>query len=230
MKIIGLIGGIASGKSHVSHCLHKLGAGIIDVDEIGHEVIEIPEIADQMAMRWGSRFEPLETCVVAPDPHLTYRAQIGKIVFNCAADLKFLEDITWPEIKRIIDRKISLYHPEHTQALVIDFPMLIETGMDKQCDQLWLVDCPYEQRVKNFYLRRMAARSDLDEKASQERHRICEQKQVPLATKRLMAHATIVNDMTQNVEQQVLKAWGVLFPGTVCLHDGKLVETNGHYW
>ena len=229
MKIIGLIGGVAAGKSLVANALHELGAGIIDVDSIGHEVLELPEIQDQMKMRWGKNFCFLTEMRILTeifDPkasyRLTFRAQVGKIVFGNSRELDFLEAILWPEIGRRIERKIQLYHPDYTKALVFDFPLLLETmGKDSanatllRYDVLWFVDCPLEQRQKNFYQRRLAQFPDMDEEASKKRHAACEARQLSVEHKKSRIlnswpnkGVIIQNDMVkENVERQVKESW-----------------------
>ena len=241
MKIIGIIGGVASGKSLVACALHNLGAAVVDVDAIGHEVLELPEIQDQMTMRWGDKFRRLASYSyeTLPTPSFAFRAHVGKIVFNNLRELDFLEAILWPEMSRRIERTKELYNPSYTdwskegkqfyhsytKALVLDFPMLLETGQRYNTrthtdpstifDTLWFVDCPLEQRQKNFYQRRLAQFPDMDEEASKKRHAACEARQLSVEHKKSRIlnswpnkGVIIQNDMVkENVERQVKESW-----------------------
>jgi dephospho-CoA kinase len=128
MKIIGLVGGVGSGKSTVARMLQDLGASVIDVDKIGHEVLCLPEIITQMKSRWHGFMDHSDT-VGADERH-----EIAKIVFEDYKELDFLEAITWTPMRRIIEEKMELF--KFSSILVLDFPLLFESGLDKECDEV----------------------------------------------------------------------------------------------
>jgi len=96
MKTLGLLGGVASGKSLVSGQLADLGAVVLDADRAGHEALRLPCVEEAARQRWGNK-------VFGPDGHVDRRS-LAKIVFAPPPDgpkeRKFLEDLTHPEIGR----------------------------------------------------------------------------------------------------------------------------------
>ena len=142
MKVIGIIGGIASGKSTVAKALKELGAGYINADEIGHEVIAIPEIKQQMLNRWeGNGYGHITN----PDGKLR-RDIIANIVFNDSVELKFLNDICHPIIKDIIQQSLGYFHPDYTKAVILDVPLLLEANWNRMCDDILFIDASESQR------------------------------------------------------------------------------------
>ena len=73
MLIIGLAGGIASGKSFVAECFEQLGAALLDADRVGHEVLDQPDVRSQLVDRWGSEII---------DNHRVDRRRLAAIVFH----------------------------------------------------------------------------------------------------------------------------------------------------
>ena len=96
MKILGLLGGVASGKSLVAQQLADLGAVVLDADRAGHEALRLPATEEAARRRWGD-------AVFGPDGHID-RGRLAKIVFapppNGLCERKFLEELTHPEIGR----------------------------------------------------------------------------------------------------------------------------------
>lgn len=142
MKVIGIIGGIASGKSTVSRAMRSLGAGHINADEIGHDVIEIPEIVQQMKARWADR------------GHITDRLGkvrrdiVANIIFNDSQELEFLDAICSSPIKSRIQDSLSYFHPDYTQAVILDAPLLLEANWNRMCDIIIYVEASKEARVE----------------------------------------------------------------------------------
>src|SRR5215813_11562398 len=96
MKLIGLLGGVASGKSTVAEMFRQLGAEILDADRAGHEVLKMPAVRAAIGGRWGQS-------VIGPDGEID-RKSLAKIVFAPPPDgpreLAELERITHPEIRK----------------------------------------------------------------------------------------------------------------------------------
>ncbi len=96
MKVLGLLGGVASGKSLVARQLAELGAVVLDADRAGHEALRLPRIEESARQRWGD-------AVFGPDGHID-RSRLAKIVFapppNGPRERKYLEELTHPEIGR----------------------------------------------------------------------------------------------------------------------------------
>lgn len=134
MKVIGLTGNIGSGKSTVSRRLGELGAVVADTDRIAREVVA-PGTAglDETVKIFGSS-------VLSPAGELD-RAKMGSIVFQDPEARARLESIVHPLINREVVKRIEEYKkgPNPAPALVIEVPLLIESGMHRLMDEIWLV-------------------------------------------------------------------------------------------
>lgn len=133
MKIIGLTGGIASGKSTVSRVLKELGAIIIDSDEVAHEIIAPRKPA------WNDIIKLFGAEILNPDMTIN-RAELGKIVFNDARKLKVLNEIVHPRVaERFKDDLQEIRSMQPDAVVVVDVPLLFESHMDRICDVVWVV-------------------------------------------------------------------------------------------
>ncbi len=142
MLILGLTGGIASGKSFVANLLAKRGAKVIDADQLAHKVLAEKEILDQLASRWGQK-------IIKPDGSPN-RSEIAKIVFaNTAeadAEKNFLEGLVHPQVRKRIDEQLKLAESDGFEVAVLDIPLLHESGWDERCNLILHVDTPQEVR------------------------------------------------------------------------------------
>lgn len=132
MYIIGLTGGIASGKSAVSGMLRELGAYIVDTDKIARDVV-LPE---QPA--WLEIVAQFGSSVLLPDGRID-RQQLGDIVFNDITARKKLEDIIHPAIKSMVLAEINTASQQGQEIVVVDVPLLFEVGWQKMTDEVWVV-------------------------------------------------------------------------------------------
>ncbi len=142
VRVIGLVGGIASGKSLVAQQLVELGAGWLDADRAGHEVLELAEVKQAIRGRFGEE-------VVEANGQLS-RAVIGRRVFGgegAAADRQFLEQLTHPRIGELLGRQAAALEAVGKQVLVLDAPLLMEAGWNKFCDKTVFVEAPREVRL-----------------------------------------------------------------------------------
>ena len=145
-KVIGLTGGIASGKSTVSLMLKARGCYICDADAISRTLL----------MPGGAAYEKTKEAFpqyVGKDG-LFDRKALGSYVFSNEEELKKLNSITHPIIGRLIREDID----GRDGIIIIDAPLLIEVGLDKLCDKVWLVVADRETRIK-----RAASRSGLSQ-------------------------------------------------------------------
>lgn len=143
MRVIGLVGGIASGKSLVARQFVALGAGWLDADRAGHEVLELEEVRAALRQRWGDE-------VFGADGKLS-RPAIGRRVFGADSergDREFLEKMTHPRIGELLGRQAAELEAAGKQVLVLDAPLLIEAGWDEFCDKTVFVDAPREVRLQ----------------------------------------------------------------------------------
>lgn len=183
MQVIGVVGGIASGKSLVSKALEELGAVRIDADLLGHEVLLEPAVMEALVNRWGPG-------VLDPQGAIDRRA-VARIVFaprgehdpGGAADLHYLESLSHPRIKERMVRRIRELEAEGRQVVVLDAALLVEAGWAELCQHVLFVESPWEQRVARAALRGWTA----DELSDRESH------QRDLADKRRRADWVIDN-------------------------------------
>lgn len=132
MKIIGLTGGIGSGKSTVAGLLAELGAVIIDADKIGHEVLSSDsETREKVVSAFGKR-------ILNPDGSVD-RSKLGRIVFADRKALSHLNSIIHPRIHLIVKARIEQYKKHGAKVVVIDAPLLIEAGWAAMVDAVWVV-------------------------------------------------------------------------------------------
>jgi dephospho-CoA kinase len=144
MRVIGVVGGIGSGKSCVAEQFARLGAQVIRADEIGHEVLRSPDVRDALSRRWGP-------AVLASDGQID-RAAVARIVFDRSAagqaELRFLESVTHPRIEASMRARLDqLARQGNVPAVVVDAAVLLEAGWDRMCDVLVFVDASRAQRI-----------------------------------------------------------------------------------
>lgn len=144
MKTIGLVGGVASGKSLVARMFAELGAGLLDADRVGHEVLsQDPEVKSALVSRWGEQ-------ILAPDGSID-RSAVAATVFasNGAsnAEREFLESLLHPRIRAKLAAQTAAFAGEGRPAVVLDAPLLLEAGWGPQCDLVVLVDVPRATRL-----------------------------------------------------------------------------------
>lgn len=137
--VIGLLGGIASGKTTVARMLARLGARVVDADAIGHAALAEPAVRQKVIERWGSE-------VVGPDGNVD-RAALARKVFADPAALAALEAITHPAILAEMRRQVEAARRDGAPAVVVDAPLLTEAGLAQECDVLAFVECPLETRL-----------------------------------------------------------------------------------
>ena len=193
MKIIGLTGGIACGKSTVSTELRTLGAAIIDADALAHELSQPHQpIYNAYVERFGRE-------IVAADGTLD-RAAIARRVFADPAVRAEVEAIAHPIIRRAAEERLRAARDENKRAAVLDVPLLFEAGWDALADETWVVALPREEQ-----LARLLAR-DTSMDAGEARARIAAQ--MPLAEKCARADVVIDNSGTvEEIREYIGKLW-----------------------
>lgn len=143
MLIVGLLGGVASGKSLIARQLCELGAGLLDGDQAGHEVLRLPEIERQVRERWGES-------VIDRDGRVDRKA-LGKIVFAPPPDgpreLRRLEQLTHPEIGVCLRLQAEELAKAGRKVAVLDAPVMLKAGWDAFCDRIVFVEAPPEVRL-----------------------------------------------------------------------------------
>lgn len=144
MLVVGLTGGIASGKSTVSRFLQELGAEIIDADVIARELVLRQSPAwQEIVKHFGQK--------VIDEQGFLLRKKLGEIIFHSPAERRILNGILHPRIKqRITDLLMSLRQKKDLPLIVVDAPLLIEAGMVEMVDEVWVVAIPLELQIKRL--------------------------------------------------------------------------------
>ena len=153
-KVIGLTGGIASGKSTISNIFKEVGWPVIDADQTARQVVMPGSLGlAQIVSRFGSQ-------VLQPDGTLD-RAALGSMVFDDPQNLSDLDQIEHPLIMAAIDKQLAGLKKQGLPVVVLDVPLLFETGMDQECDLtvLAVVDCKtqLERLMKRDHCSKAAA-------------------------------------------------------------------------
>jgi dephospho-CoA kinase len=139
--VIGIIGGIGSGKTAVSTELSRLGCAVVDADAIGHELLGAPEVLDQLRRRWGDE-------IFSDERHVD-RAALAEIVFSSRGDLDALNGILHPLIGQEMSSAVARAMSDASvEAIVLDAALLLEAGWDKLCSHVIFVDTPPDVRYR----------------------------------------------------------------------------------
>lgn len=147
MPLIGLTGGYATGKSVVAKMFKKLGAFIIDCDELAREVVEPGSSGLKKIV------ELFGPDVLRSDGVLD-RTVLGNIIFHDDEKRKALESILHPPILRLVAQRSEIILSKNPKAIVIVVaPLLFESGLDKKCDSSITVACPLEQQIERAKMR-----------------------------------------------------------------------------
>ena len=132
MLVIGVTGGLGTGKSTVAKMFARLGAKVVDADRIAHEVLE----PDRPAWRDVTRAFGRQ---ILKKDHTIHRAKLAAHVFHHPAARKRLEAIVHPRVRRQITRQLKTLKRTRTQVVVLDVPLLIEANMQRLVDALVVV-------------------------------------------------------------------------------------------
>ncbi len=199
MILIGILGGVASGKSEVSSRLRSLGAAVLDADRVGHAVLREAEVRQAVQRRWGE--------AVLDAAGEIDRRKVAEIVFAAApesrAELTFLEQLTHPLIGQRLQEQLAELHREGVRAAVLDAPVMLKAGWDRLCHRIVFVDAPRDVRLARARQRGWTEADFAAREAAQE----------PLETKRSRADMTLDNSLTrQHLFAQVDRFWRSLDP------------------
>lgn len=135
MKIIGLTGGIASGKSTVASMMAGEGIPVVCADELALDAVDRGKSAYKKIVRTFGR------AVLNKDKSIN-RARLGAVVFTSAAKRKKLERIVHPEVIRELKKSIEKLKRRGKKAVVLDIPLLFEEKLDRLCDKVIVVYAP----------------------------------------------------------------------------------------
>jgi dephospho-CoA kinase len=195
MKTIGLVGGVASGKSLVAKILVELGAGLLDADRTGHAVLaEDADVHRTIRDRWGGG-------VFSSDGGID-RAAVARRVFAITDaggdDREFLEALLHPRIRARLEAQRDQFAAELRPAVVLDAPLVLEAEWDSICDVVLMVDAPRQVRLARARQRGWSE-AEFDNR---------EAAQWPIERKRELADVTIENAGSEaELRQAIREFW-----------------------
>lgn len=186
--VIGICGGIGSGKSAVAAAFRAIGCEVCVSDDVARAVLEQPEVRAAVVARVGRD-------IARPDGSID-RAALGRAIFADSALRADIERVMHPRIEAARRAQFAKA-PVSTRAFIIDAPLLLEVGLDRECDAVVFVDAPRDLRVK-----RVTATRGWDDAELARRERA----QMPVEEKRARSSDTVVNDgdvaeLARRVEQ-----------------------------
>ena len=188
MRLVGLTGGIASGKSTVAAILRHLGASIINADELAREVVQPKEHA------WKEIIATFGPDILQKDETLD-RKKLRKIVFENPEARKTLETIIHPRVRALAEKRISELAAAGSSVIVYEVPLLFENQIHLWLRPVILIACDSETQK-----RRLVERDHLTDTEAQQHL----DAQMSLAEKRKLADYVIENNGTlEQLEQQV---------------------------
>lgn len=194
-KVIGLTGGMGSGKSTVSQLLAEFGAVIIDADKVGHEAYQ------PNTKTWRDLVAAFGRQIVAQDGSID-RKKLGAIVFGSPEQLEHLNHIVHPRMFEMMKERIEQYRQQGVKVVVLDAAILFEANWTPLVDEIWVVIAS-----ESLVITRAKARTGLPEE--QIRSRL--NSQMPVEEKVKKANVVIQNDGTfEDLQVQVRKLWGKL--------------------
>lgn len=212
--VVGLIGGIGSGKSQVAALFAARGARVISGDAIAHEALRQPELRERIVQRWGRH-------LLDGNGELKRRA-LAAVVFADDDERRALEAIVHPWIRRRIREETAGAQADaEARLIVLDAAIMLEAGWNDVCDHLVYIDAPRSLRLARLAGQRgwTAAEVEAREKA-----------QMPLTEKASRADHVLDNSGTlEHLSRQIddlLCAWG-LAPPPGCRNPGPRSSREG---
>ncbi|HEY82942.1 MAG TPA: dephospho-CoA kinase [Dehalococcoidia bacterium] len=198
MKVIGLTGGIGSGKSTVSRFLAELGAKVINADKIGHKLFQPDTEA------WREVVVAFGRGILATDGSID-RKKLGAIVFADPEALAKLNRIMHPRIREAVQAQLERYRSQGVAVAVVEAPLLVEAEWTSLVDEVWVTTAS-----EATILKRLKKRAGLSEPESRARIRS------QLASEERIKQADVVIDTDCSLDElkaKVRELWQRLKPG-----------------
>ncbi|MEQ1826950.1 MAG: dephospho-CoA kinase [Pirellula sp.] len=174
--VVGIVGGVASGKSVVTQFFSELGGHIISADAIAHRVLREPDMVELIVHEFGPVILTDDTRHLSGRARVIERKKLGGLVFGDHASerRRRLEFIVHPRIRQIARTELDDVKQQGQHAyIVLDAPLLIEGGWLAYCDKVIFIDTPDERRrhyamergwTESEWRQRESAQLSLDEK------------------------------------------------------------------
>lgn len=192
MRVIGLTGGIASGKSTVAKMLEKRGARVLDADQLSREAVTPCRPA------YHSIVQTFGEGILNPDRTIDRKA-LGEIVFADPVARKRLEGITHPAIRVLAEEKLEELRREGCGIAFYMAPLLIEAGATSRVDEIWVVFADRETQIERLVSRDGISRHEALQRLAA---------QMPMEEKAKYGKVVIDNTGTpEELEQRVREAW-----------------------
>lgn len=189
--VLGLTGGIATGKTTVTRYFKRLAIPIVDSDIIAREVVEPGTLGlELIRANFGDG-------VIGEDGHLN-RKKLGKIVFSDEEKRKRLNQLLSEELDKAISAEINQWVAKKVPLVVVDVPLMYEAHYDRKVDQVMVVDVP-----ETIQLERLMARDGLSQ--AEAKKRIASQ--MPIEEKRRLADVLINNAGSVAETEEQLEKW-----------------------
>lgn len=157
MIVIGLTGGIGTGKSEVARIFQELGAVIINADQLGHQAYT------PHSETWQEVVKTFGEGVLQPSGEIDRKA-LGGIVFSDPSQLEKLNQIMHPRMARMVEQQIQELRSTGCEVVVVEAAVLFEAGWDVLVEEVWTTDAPEEQVVA-----RLQSRNGLSEEEAKKR-------------------------------------------------------------
>ncbi|GAB4521872.1 MAG: dephospho-CoA kinase [Phycisphaerales bacterium] len=174
--VIGMAGGIASGKSRVASEFEALGCVVVDSDKEARAALERPEVVRTLVSWWGGG--------ILDDKGEVDRSEVASIVFNDASQRERLEGLIHPMVKHTRAEVVARAREAGAPGVIIDAPLLFEAGLDKECDATVFVEAERAVRLRRVITKRGWDEAELDRR---------EAAQLPLDEKRRRADYVVDN-------------------------------------
>ena len=146
MLVIGLTGGIGTGKSEVTRMLEALGAVVINADQVGHEAYR-PD-----SESWKEVVNNFGEQILRPNGEID-RQKLGAIVFADTDQLSKLNQIMHPRMARIVSDQLESLRGQGTRVVVVEAALLFEAGWDSLVDEVWATDSPVGTVIERLQAR-----------------------------------------------------------------------------
>ena len=177
MKIIGLTGGIATGKSEVANTIRIMGIPVFDADAAVHEVYQNGVAAEALK----------DICPLAIEGKNDGRDKLSELIKNDPSLLKTIESIIHPLVRQAENSFLQKARQSRSKIAVIDSPLLIETGHHKDMDVVIVIETPYENQKARAMERPYMSAAKFE---------LIYAKQMPAAEKRNHANFMVENNAT----------------------------------
>ena len=197
MVIIGLTGGIGTGKSTVAKILRELGAKILDADQVARKIVEPGQPAlNEIVKHFGKK-------VLTSKGELN-RPYLAQLIFNDPEKREVLNQITHPAIGDYLVKKIErLKKAEPNSVIVLEIPLLIEAGMEQMVDKIWITEVDEKLQLERVMKRDGLTYEDAVRRIESQ-----------ISSEERKSYGDAIFDTGKNLEElkeDIIREWNLLF-------------------